>query len=160
MHRNAELRIRPLAAGEADVCEQIIRSLPDWFGIEEAIVQYRRDLDRMETLVAEMDGRIVGFVAIHEHNPHSAEIHVVAIQKEFHGRGIGRGLFTRVEELLRRRSIEFLQVKTLGPSRPDANYDRTRSFYLAMGFRPLEENKLWGERNPCLIMVKHLACRA
>ena len=30
---------------------------------------------------------------------------------------------------------------------------------MAMGFRPLEENKLWGERNPCLIMVKHLACR-
>jgi len=27
-----------------------------------------------------------------------------------------------------------------------------------MGFEPLEENRLWGETNPCLIMVKHLAC--
>ena len=37
------------------------------------------------------------------------------------------------------------------------NRDRTRLFYEAMDFRPLEELKtLWGERLPCLIMVKKL----
>ena len=82
-----------MQSGEADVCEQILRSLPDWFGIEEAIVQYRRDLDRMETLVAVLGEEVVGFLAIHEHNAHSAEIHVVAIRPEFHRRGIGRALF-------------------------------------------------------------------
>jgi len=158
--RSGELNIRPLQSGEADVCEQILRSLPDWFGIEEAIVQYRRDLDRMETLVAEIGGRVAGFLAIHQHNPYSAEIHVVAVRSGFHGRGIGRALVAQAENLLRDRSIEFLQVKTLGPSRPSAHYDRTRGFYVAMGFRPLEENNLWGDRNPCLIMVKHLACEA
>ena len=36
-------------------------------------------------------------------------------------------------------------------------YAQTRAFYLAMGFRPLEElRKLWDEANPCLIMVKRL----
>jgi GNAT superfamily N-acetyltransferase len=158
MDGNAKLRIRPMRSGEADLCERILRSLPGWFGIEGAIVQYRRDLDRMETLVAEVGESLVGFLAIHEHNRHSAEIHVIAVRSEFHGQGIGRALLARTEALLRDRSIEFLEVKTLGPSRPDDHYDRTRAFYLAMGFRPLEENKLWGERNPCLIMIKHLAC--
>ena len=38
---------------------------------------------------------------------------------------------------------------------PDANYAATRAFYAAMGFRPLEEiGRIWGEDNPCQIMVK------
>jgi hypothetical protein len=28
-----------------------------------------------------------------------------------------------------------------------------------MGFRPVEENNLWGDVNPCLIMIKHLSCQ-
>src|SRR5688572_4323122 len=119
MHARAEFGIRPMHSGEADMCEQILRALPDWFGIEEAMIQYRRDLDRMETLVAVLGKDVVGFLAIHEHNAHSAEIHVVAIRPEFHRRGIGGALFSYTENLLRCRSIEFLQVKTLGPSRPD-----------------------------------------
>ena len=31
-------------------------------------------------------------------------------------------------------------------------------FYERLGFTPLEENDLWGEVNPCLILVKHLVC--
>ena len=64
----------------------------------------------------------------------------------------------RAEEWLRSERIEFLQVKTLGPSRPDLDYERTGKFYEAVGFRPLEEfPTLWGERLPCLQMVKSLA---
>ena len=52
--------------------------------------------------------------------------------------------------------VELLQVKTLGPARPDAGYERTRRFYAQLGFLPLEEiHGLWPE-NPCLIMVKAL----
>lgn len=40
---------------EADLCEELLRSLPGWFGIEAAIAQYRRNLDRMESFVAEAD---------------------------------------------------------------------------------------------------------
>jgi len=52
--------------------------------------------------------------------------------------------------------VEYLQVKTLGPSRPDDNYAATRAFYESVGFRPLEETSLWGDVNPCLFMVKKL----
>jgi hypothetical protein len=55
--------------------------------------------------------------------------------------------------------VEYLQVKTLGPSWPDPGYERTRRFYEARGFVPLEEiHGLW-EHNPCLILVKRLRCR-
>jgi uncharacterized damage-inducible protein DinB len=53
----------------------------------------------------------------------------------------------------------FLQVKTLGPSHPDAGYKKTRQFYSSMGFQPLEEiPDLW-PGNPCMLMIKTLGQR-
>jgi ribosomal protein S18 acetylase RimI-like enzyme len=73
-----------------------------------------------------------------------------------HRRGIGRALVETLEADLIADGVELLQVKTLGPSLPDASYDQTRRFYRRMGFRPLEEiGGLW-PGNPCLIMVKVL----
>jgi len=150
--------IRPLMPGEAAACEAVLRALPEWFGIEESIVRYRRDMDAMETLVAESEGRVFGFLTLNTHNPRAAEIHIMAILKEHRRRGAGRRLVRRAESLLRERSVEVLQVKTLGPSRENAAYAETRAFYEAVGFCPLEETNLWGDVNPCLIMVKHLSC--
>ncbi|MCI0331472.1 MAG: GNAT family N-acetyltransferase [candidate division Zixibacteria bacterium] len=150
--------IRPLATGEASACERIMRSLPEWFGIEEAIIAYARAAEKMETYIAEAAGNPIGFVTMNQRSPVAAEIHAMAVRREYHGRGVGRGLVEHVEKLLIGRSIEYLQVKTLGPSRLDDNYERTRGFYRRLGFQPLEENNLWGEVNPCLIMVKHLRC--
>ena len=151
------IAIRQMETREHALCDRILRGLPDWFGIEEAIVNYVRDLQNMETWIAEADGECVGFSAINQHNEYSAEIHVMAVAEEYHRQGIGRQLVEHSEATLLSRSVEFLQVKTLSPSRPNTHFERTRRFYERMGFRPLEENLLWGERNPCLIMVKHLS---
>ena len=49
-----------------------------------------------------------------------------------------------------------LTVKTLGPSDPDECYARTRRFYSACGFLPLEEfDDLW-PGTACLLMAKSL----
>jgi ribosomal protein S18 acetylase RimI-like enzyme len=150
------VKIRLMEPGEAVVCEKILRALPNWFGIEESIVEYAQDIKQIETWVA-YDGKVItGFLTLNQHNDFTAEIHVIGVRPEFHGKGIGRALVEYSESLLRQRAIQFFEVKTLGPSRPDAHYDKTRKFYTAMGFCPLEENKLWGDRNPCLIMIKHL----
>jgi GNAT superfamily N-acetyltransferase len=145
-------------SGPTDIpaCEAILRSLPDWFGIEEAIVSYVQDLAVMETYVAERKGRVIGFLAVKDHNPLSAEIQVMAVAGDHHGAGVGSALVAHAEGILRSRGVKFLEVKTLGPSRPNEEYERTRRFYLHAGFTPLEENNLWGEGNPCLIMVKQL----
>ena len=154
----SHIAIQVMKREDVSQCEGIPRSLPDWFGIESAIVDYVRDLQEMETWVARDGETIIGFLTLKRHGDVSAEIQVIAVTKSLHGRGCGRKLLEEAERVLRARSVEFLQVKTLGPTRESVHYKRTRGFYSRMGFTPLEENNLWGETNPCLIMVKHLKC--
>jgi len=152
------LEIVEAVAGKGAVCETILRSLPDWFGIEEAILGYVRDVESMPMLVARSGPHVAGFLSFRHHFPWSAEIHVMGVLPERHRAGVGRGLVASLEERLRLHGVELLQVKTLGPSRACPEYERTRAFYEAMGFRPLEEMpRLWGEANPCLLMIKPIA---
>ena len=57
----------------------------------------------------------------------------------------------------RSQGAHWFHVKTLSPRDPDENYEKTRAFYAAMGFEPLEEIvEVWGPDNPCLLLVKRL----
>jgi len=150
--------VRDMNPDEVAACEAILRSLPDWFGIESSIVDYVRDLSVMETLVAEVDGDVVAFLTLKRHSEHAEEIHVMGVCEEHQGQGLGRALVADAERRLVARGCDFAQVKTLGPSHPDKGYAGTRAFYLRMGYVPLEEHKLWGDANPCLVLVKHLGC--
>jgi len=144
--------------GQSSICEPILRSLPNWFGIEESNRRYIRDTDRMPTFVSLIDNEAAGFLTIKIHNQYSAEIQVLGVRPEKHRQGLGRAMLVRAEEYLRGEGVEFLQVKTLSPSRPDEGYDKTRAFYQAMGFRPLEEfPDMWDKNNPCLQMIKALS---
>jgi GNAT superfamily N-acetyltransferase len=141
--------------GQASACAPILRVLPAWFGIEEATSRYIEDIDRLPTWLARAGGEAAGFLTIRQHNEYAAEIHVMGVRPELHRKGVGAALVRTVEAELSDAGIEYLQVKTLSPSHPDENYAKTRQFYLAMGFRPLEEfPELWGEANPCLQMIK------
>ena len=143
--------------GKATVCMPILRSLPDWFGIQEALTHYSTEIDHLPTLLACDAERVIGFTSLKQHNPYSAEVYVMGIRPEMHRKGIGRALIQQAQEWLKSQAIEYLQVKTLGPSRHDESYAKTRAFYGAMGFKPLEEFKqIWNEQNPCLIMVRQL----
>jgi GNAT superfamily N-acetyltransferase len=143
--------------GQACVCEPILRALPQWFGIEAATAQYIRDIEHMPTLLALAEDQVIGFLTLKHHSPYSAEIHVMAVRPTEHRHGAGRALLARAEQILHQQGVEYLQVKTLSPSRPDEHYARTRHFYEATGFRALEEfPDLWGPVNPCLQLVKRL----
>lgn len=144
---------------KSEICEKILRSLPLWFGIESAIVDYTNDVRRMPmwTMYNDEIERIIAFISINKHFPQTAEIHVMGVLENYHRRGIARALLTQIEKELRKEGIQFLTVKTLSESRPNKEYDQTRNFYLNMGFTPLEEFKtLWGEHNPCLFLAKTL----
>lgn len=143
--------------GKATVCVPILRVLPAWFGIEEYIVHYSAEIDHLPTFLACDAEHVIGFLSLKQHTPYSAEVYVMGTRPETHRKGIGRALINQAQEWLKGRGIEYLQVKTLGPSHSDENYAKTRAFYVAMGFKPLEEFKqIWDEHNPCLIMVKRL----
>lgn len=152
-----DIEIKEITEGRGRICDELLRSLPLWFGIESAIRQYVLDVERMPTFVAYSRERSIGFVSLNLHNKWTAEIHVMAIHPEFHRRGIGRNLLAVSQDYLRERGYEFLSVKTISPSSQSKEYEITRRFYLSLGFRPVEEFKtIWGEANPCLLMIKAL----
>jgi GNAT superfamily N-acetyltransferase len=150
---------------DPDTVGRLLRLLPDWFGIESANAHYVAKARDLPTYLAwptppspapGTAGHPVGVLLVARHFAGSAEIYLMAVEPALHRRGIGRALVEALEADLRGDGVELLQVKTLGPSLPDASYERTRRFYARMGFRPLEEiPDLW-PGNPCLIMVKVL----
>lgn len=148
---------------DPDAVERLLRLLPTWFGIESANAAYVTAARDLPTYLAwpasgtSTAAQPVGVLLATRHFSQSAEIHLLAVDPALHRKGIGRALVRALEADLAADGVEFLQVKTLGPSHPDAGYKLTRRFYLAMGFRPLEElHGLWDPGNPCLIMVKPL----
>ena len=139
------------------ICNVVLRALPSWFGIEEAIVDYVEKVKELPFISAYDGDKPVGFVAIMQHTPYASEIYVMGILKEFHRKGIGRGLVIACEKHCRENGQEFLTVKTLDESRESKNYEKTRLFYLSMGFKPIEIfPTLWDEDNPCLLLIKRV----
>jgi len=144
----------------SQICDIVLRALPDWFGIDESIVDYVSDVRNMPFAVAIVDDNVVGFVALMEHNSSTAEIHIMGILPEYHRHGIGRQLVGWCEQFVVATEREFLTVKTLDKSRPNESYAKTRLFYTAMGFKPLEVFPLlWDPSNPCLFMAKYISDR-
>jgi GNAT superfamily N-acetyltransferase len=144
--------------------ERLLRMLPGWFGIESAVTGYVESAGELPTYLAwpgegqaaSPGDQPVGVLLAARHFPRSAEIHLMAVDPAVHRSGVGRALVAALEADLIADQVEFLQVKTLGPSYPDAGYHRTRQFYASVGFLPLEEiHGLW-PGNPCLIMIKTL----
>lgn len=142
---------------------RLLGLLPHWFGCEESNAGYVAAAAELPTYLARPAGaqqQPAGVLLANRHFPQSAEIHLLAVDPALHRQGGGRALVTALEADLLADGVEFLQVKTLGPSNPDAGYAETRKFYLGMGFRPLEElHEFWGPTQHCLIMIKALASR-
>lgn len=135
----------------------ILKKLPEWFGIPEAVDDYINYSSNMPLFAVYFQSKAVGFIVIKENNQYTAEIYVMGVDPNYHRRGIGRTLVSGIIKWCREQGYEYLQVKTLDESHPDKNYARTRKFYEAMGCRPLEcIPELWGENNPCLIMVMYI----
>jgi GNAT superfamily N-acetyltransferase len=82
-------------------CEHVLRALPDWFGIEEAIRVFKRHPDPTDHPCNDemMNGKNVGFLSVRRHTSVSAEIHVMGVLPEEHTKGIGPGMMRLVSLL-------------------------------------------------------------
>ena len=156
----SDIRLRDQPTGSGATCRKILDALPEWFGIPEANDAYVAFSESAPTVVASIADDDVGLLTLKLHSPYAAEIHLIAVLPEHHRSGIGRTMLHHAERRLADSGVEFLQVKTLSEKRPDPNYDKTRQFYLAHGFRPLEEfPELWDPSNPALQLIKSLPRR-
>jgi GNAT superfamily N-acetyltransferase len=150
-----ELRTRDQPFGAGETCRRILKTLPAWFGIPTSVEDYVATTDRSRTVIASLRDEDIGILKLGQHSEYAAEVYVMAVLGELHRRGIGRALLGHAEGMLAANGVEYLQVKTLAPSKPDEGYEKTRAFYLAYSFRPLEEFRdLWDADNPALQMIK------
>lgn len=147
---------------DAAATDRILRGLPDWFGIDEAIDQYVRDADdeQFDSFIA-FDGRTavgvgLGVCLVSWPQPGSAEVHLLAVDARHRRSGIGALLIQTIADHTRRRGAKLLTVHTVGPSFFNEPYAQTRRFYEAVGFLPLHEfdDIAWG--GPTLVMVRPL----
>jgi hypothetical protein len=106
--------------------DQVLRSLPAWFGIEDAIVSYVESVSQRDSFLAVVDGKVIGVALVNRHFPESAE------------------------------ECRLLQVHTVGPSFEDHAYAQTRAFYRQAGFLPLQEFDRIDWDGPSLVLVKPL----
>lgn len=142
-------------------CEAVLRSLPLWFGIEESLLIYAKDSERLPTFAASEAGGIVGFLSLVQHFPTAWEIHCVAIHAQSRNQGYGKALLAHAERWLVGQGVSLLQVKTIAATSASASYAQTREFYSHLGFLPLEVfPHLWSPSNPCLQLVKFLRADA
>lgn len=121
-------RVRALKPEDIPRCAEILYALPEWFGLEAANRAYVESLRVLAGAVAICEGEVAGFVALLEHDPRSFELHVLAVARNQHRRGIGTALVRAAEQLARGRGARWLHVKTRGPATPDPEYERTRLF--------------------------------
>jgi GNAT superfamily N-acetyltransferase len=78
------------AAGE--VAEQVLRALPEWFGLDEPLRAYVHDASTLQTLVARATRGAVGFLTFKPQTVAAAEIIVMGVLPNWHRCGIGRSL--------------------------------------------------------------------
>lgn len=99
----------------------------------------RHVLERFPYLVAELDGRIAGYAYASPYHPRAAYAWAVEtsiyIRKDDRQRGIGRALYTALEEILKKQNILNLYAKIAFPE-PEDEYlteDSVR-FHTRMGY--------------------------
>lgn len=80
-------------------------------------------LPNTDTWVAELDGKVVGFIALMGN-----EVGAIFLQPSFHGMGIGKALMDKARDLHGDLEVEVFKENTLG-----------RNFYSKYGFKYLEE---------------------
>lgn len=136
------------------IAEEILAALPDWFGMPEYTREYIENSAAMPFWAVCSENDAVGFAALKETSPHTAEVYVMGVLPDHHRRGIGRELYEAFEGYAREKGYSFAQVKTVKMGHYE-EYDRTNRFYMAMGFRELEcFPTLWDAWNPCQVYVK------
>jgi GNAT superfamily N-acetyltransferase len=148
--------VRDLTLEAAEMCDAIIASLPDWFGMEEGIRDCAEAVRHERGLVFDRDGSVIGFLTVVDRTPATSEITWMAVHADARGRGVGTALMEALIGRLAADGVSLLVVKTLSDREdPGPEYAATRAFYLARGFVPAAELDLYPD-NPMQLMSRRL----
>ena len=144
---------------KAEIAAEILYNLTEWFGLPDSTKEYIVNSGEMPFWAYYVEDKPVGFIALKQTSPSTAEIYVMGILKEYHRHGIGKVLYSAFETYAQACGYDFAQVKTVQKGRYES-YDITNRFYEKLGFKELEcFPTLWDEWNPCQLYVKYIGKR-
>jgi N-acetylglutamate synthase-like GNAT family acetyltransferase len=146
-----------ITENKGTICADILGTLRQWFGAA-GNAQYAREVEALPMFGVMKDGAVAGFLALKPHTPHAMEILVMGVRPEFHRTRLGHVLMVRAIEYAKESGVRYLTLKTLSASQPNEFYARTRKFYEAWGFVPIEEFPApWNPDDPAWLMLKELS---
>ena len=116
--------------------------------VEEGVILSRSD-DEVATNIrsytlAEDDGEIIGYGALHIHSPRLAEIRSLIVAEEYRGRSVGRGIVKAALEEAKELGVQEVLVLTYLPE-----------FFEKLGFveiakESIPEHKIWADCIKCI----------
>jgi GNAT superfamily N-acetyltransferase len=153
---DADVTIRQLVPSDGPGCDEVILTLPRFFGHEGGRRDCAEAVRTQRGWVAVDGDEVMGFLTVAPSTEETLEITWMAVRQGTRRGGVGRRLIERVVSEV----DQPLLVLTAGASsvEPDAdpndNYEGTRSFYKAMGFIPVKELTPEGWSQPALLLVR------
>ena len=153
--KNFEIKKIENSEQKSLVCGNIIKALPQWFGIAEENDKYVSGVQNYTVFVCNDGGSSIGLIALKPHLKGSVEIWWMGVHPDYHRKNIGYSLFQSACEYARLQSKKYMIVNTISERSVDEYYARTREFYLKIGFVPLFEEKE-DEKNPMMWMLLSL----
>lgn len=139
------------------IVNDVLRALPEWFGLEDSIVEYCEESEKLPMAVLTLDEKPIGFCSLKVNYGINCDLYVLGILPGYHRTGLGQKMVAFIERYCCDNEIPYMSVKTLSERHPDEFYARTRKFYEKCGFVAFEEfPELWGKENPCLLMIKRV----
>jgi predicted GNAT superfamily acetyltransferase len=119
------------AVGVADL-RAILAELDDFWGADRDMTFLHQALYVHEfgetSVLAERDGRILGYLLGFVSQDASGYIHAVAVRRKARGEGLARTMYARFEELVRSRGARRLKAITAPEN------EGSRAFHVALGF--------------------------
>lgn len=138
------------------ITQNILKALPEWFGIPESMEEYIQDSAGKPFFCARINEKNIGFLYLKQTGKDTVELTVMGILEEYHRNGIGHALFEYAKKEICKKGYSFIQVKTVQMGKYES-YDKTNQFYLSLGFKEFEVfPDLWDEWNPCQIYIMAL----
>ncbi|MEQ4206738.1 GNAT family N-acetyltransferase [Actinopolymorpha sp. B17G11] len=120
---NTETVVRHLRSGDFRACDDIVQSLPYFFGSDVGVVACARAVRTQRGWVAEECGQVNVFLVVDYPLPSAPEITWMAVRAGFRRRGLGRALIDRAVRELRAAGALVLSVLTLAASVPETGSD-------------------------------------
>ena len=151
--------VRELTLADAPRCDEIIASLPYFFGQPAGIRTCAEAVRSQRGWVVVESDAVLGFLTVDYPLPASPEITWMAVHATARRGGHGRSLVERAVQDLAADGAEVLSVLTLAESQPETGADTyagTRAFYRSVGFRPVCELRPEGWAQLALLLVHPL----